>query len=153
MHIQNIWRTYDNKHYAMAGSIPNDIAYGMHYVVCICIPYGHMTKLHGLSQVIKYAILTKKTKKKHTRWLELICSLYSLHFNNSFQTFLHQFIFLDVNSVIKPWHKKQMFEWCMKPGHLRWDHSHITLDPTLCDQASDTTQPFGFLFKHEILKR
>ncbi len=32
--------------YAMVGTIPHAIAYGMHCVVCIGIPYGHMIMSH-----------------------------------------------------------------------------------------------------------
>ncbi len=32
--------------YAMVGGIPHAIVYGMHYVVCMSIPYSHMTISH-----------------------------------------------------------------------------------------------------------
>lgn len=33
-------------HCAMCGSIPHAMVYAMNYVVCIGIPYDHMTKSH-----------------------------------------------------------------------------------------------------------
>ncbi len=73
---------------------------------------------------IWYAFL----ENKHTGWLEFMW--HSRHLYVSFQLFRHQFISLEVKSIMSPWHKKKtkMFERCMRPDHTCWDHSHIILD-------------------------
>ncbi len=54
--------------YAIVGSIPYAISYGMHYEVCTDIPYGHMTMSHDVFLTNWCAFL-----KRHTT-LAWLCS-------------------------------------------------------------------------------
>ncbi len=56
----------------LVGSIPHVIAYGMHYVVCICIPYGRMTMSH-IYLVCILNIWYAFPKNTHSRSLEFAC--------------------------------------------------------------------------------
>ncbi len=100
----------------MVGSISHtSIAYGMHYVVCIVISYGHI------------------------RWLNFICNIVPT-WAPGFSFINTSLYLLEVNSVIKPWHKTKtktktkMFEWCMRPDHIHFYPSCVTLN-LWCDMA------------------
>ncbi len=113
-------------------------------------------------------------KKACTRWMEFIYATYDTTWTSDFSFFKHQFVSLEVNSVINPLHKKtpkcmcgvwaqvgrsqpyhMTHKWCMRlttligiPAAL---HATFHLmwsydwDPNLCGQSLHTTQSFGFL--------
>ncbi len=70
----------------------------------------------------------------------------------SFQLFKHQFISLEMNSVIiKPWHKRKpkclSGAWGLTTLGLMW----YGWDPNSCGKASHTTQPFDLLLSSEFI--
>ncbi len=67
---------------AMISSIPHAIASAIHYVVCIDIPYGHMTMSH-YHLICRFDHLVCLVAKKHIRWLEFICNLASIYCENN----------------------------------------------------------------------
>ncbi len=78
----------------MVGSIPHAIAYGMYDVLCIGIPYDHMTMSHN-------HLICFFEEKRYTvlLWMDI---QHRPHLNISFQPFNHQLIIpLEVNNVKK----------------------------------------------------
>ncbi len=125
--------------YAMVGSIPHAIASGMWHVVSIGIPYAyHMTMSHDPVVCIFDNVECIPFWKKHTRWLEFICKLVTTWTS----VFSHLNIYLEMNSVIKPWYKKNQIVWVM---HGAWPHSvgsqpHHIQSSVSCDTAGVPTR-------------